>query len=175
MGRALEISLFITLVAYALLLHLLARFAYRHGKTILGELNVIEKSTMPKAPSTFVSVDDVSASLPQIVEAVNRMLHAAASLMLADDTSLALKWMAGLYAFALASRLLGSTGLFFLLFVCAFTLPKGYEQKKEEVDQAAAMLLSKAKELSAVAVAKLGELRKAPTKPAAGTKEGKAE
>lgn len=81
---------------------------------MLGELNVIEKRTQPRTPETFVTVEDVQASLPAIVDGLNRALHAAGSLMLADDAGLALKWMAGLYALALTSRMLGSTGLFFL-------------------------------------------------------------
>lgn len=90
------------------------RFAIRHGLTLLGELNVIEKRTQPRTPETFVSVEDVQASLPAIVASVNRTLHVAGSLVLADDVGLALKWMAGLYALAVASRMLGSTGLFFV-------------------------------------------------------------
>mmetsp|Transcript_11357 Transcript_11357/g.35026 ORF Transcript_11357/g.35026 Transcript_11357/m.35026 type:complete len:92 (+) Transcript_11357:572-847(+) len=87
--------------------------------------------------------------------------------MLADDTALALKWMAGLYALALASRMLGSTGLFFVVFLCAFTLPKGYEQKRDEVDAAMAKGMSLIKDISALAIDKLSELRKVPaSKPA---------
>jgi hypothetical protein len=81
---------------------------------MLGELNVIEKRAQPRTPETFVSVEDFQESLPAIVDGVNRALHAAVSLMLADDAGLALKWMAGLYALALTSRMLGSTGLFFV-------------------------------------------------------------
>lgn len=148
-------------------LHLIIRFAFRHGTTMLGELGVIPKRTQPSTPEVFLRVEDVQESLPALVDSANRALHAAGSLMLADNTSLALKWMAGLYALALASRMMGSTGLFFAVFVCAFTLPKGYEQKKTEVDAAVAKGLLVAKDLSSTALAKLNELRKAPQKPKA--------
>mmetsp|Transcript_22485 Transcript_22485/g.27738 ORF Transcript_22485/g.27738 Transcript_22485/m.27738 type:complete len:170 (-) Transcript_22485:731-1240(-) len=157
----------VTVLAYALLLHILIRFGYRHGTAILGELNVIEKRTQPRTPEAFLKVEEVQTALPEIVEGINRALHAASSLMLADDTALALKWMAGLYALALASRMLGSTGLFFVVFLCAFTLPKGYEQKRDEVDAAMAKGMSLIKDISALAIDKLSELRKVPaSKPA---------
>jgi hypothetical protein len=51
------------------------------------------------------------------------------------------------------------------VFLCAFTLPKGYEQKKSEVDKALARGLAMVQDLSSTAMDKLKELRKVPLKP----------
>jgi hypothetical protein len=51
------------------------------------------------------------------------------------------------------------------VFLFAFTLPKGYEHKKPEVDAAVARGIGMVQDLSSVAMDKLKELRKVPLKP----------
>lgn len=51
------------------------------------------------------------------------------------------------------------------MFVCAFTLPKGYEKKKTEVDAAMARGFVMVEDLSSATMDKLKEWRKMPLKP----------
>ena len=50
----------------------------------------------------------------------------AYSLAVCDCSELVLKWMVGLFALALTSKILGTTGLFFSVFLLSFTWPKLY-------------------------------------------------
>ena len=73
-------------------------------------------------------------------------------------TPVVLKTIGSLFVLALASRLFGSTGLLFLIYLAAFTLPKGYQLKKAEVDALAAVVQKKSEEV----FAQLQEARAAP-------------
>jgi len=126
----------VTVLCYAALFHLVARFLYRLGCRILADLNMIQKRPLPEAPTTFVTEEEVLLHLKTVAALVNSTLHAAYTLAVCDCTPLVIKWIFGLYAAALAGKLFGTTGLCFMAFVAAFSLPKLYQHKQAQIDQA---------------------------------------
>ena len=65
--------------------------------------------------------------------ATPHMRQSASNVSCGEASPAVLKTGAALFAIALVSRVVGTTGFFFLLFVAAFSLPKGYELKQKEV------------------------------------------
>jgi len=124
----------ISVVCYILILNLTVRLGHMHGGRVLGEMNVLPKRPLPVPPDHFVTEEQVAAHVGAITAGLNTALQTAYALLCGDATPAALRTLASLCALALASRLLGTTGLLFLCFLAAFTLPKGYQAKKAEVD-----------------------------------------
>jgi len=162
-----------TVLCYLALFHLIARLVYRNSLHVLAGLNLIEKRpALEAAPETFVSEADVERVLKTATKLVNSTLRSAYSLALGDCTPLVLKWIAGLYAVALASKLLGTTGLCFLLFAGTLSLPKVYQLKQPQIDaaleQASAKVLQQLEQLtSKLTTASKEMLGKLPTIPKA--------
>jgi len=133
----------VTVLCYVGLFHLLARFIWRNGCRVLGDLNVLTPREPPTAPPAFVTEDEVLGYLTAATEVANRAFHAAYTLAVCDCTPLVFKWMGGLFGVALSSKLFGTTGLAFLAFVFAFTWPKAYSQKQKEIDAVGFLIWSK--------------------------------
>lgn len=126
----------ITVGCYVLILNLLVRLAHTNGSRVLAEMNVIPKRyTPPSAPDTFITEEQVQARVSEITAHLNHLLGAAFSLLCGECCPVVLKTIAGLFVVSIASRILGTTGLLFLVFLAAFSLPRGYELKKAEVDE----------------------------------------
>jgi len=138
----------VTVLCYAALFHLVARFLYRLGCRVLADLGMIQKQPVPEAPTTFVTEEEVQLHLKTATALVNSTLHAAYTLAVCDCTPLVIKWIFGLYAAALAGKLFGTTGLCFMAFVAAFSLPKIYMHKQAQIDKALLQASEKAVELS---------------------------
>lgn len=144
----------VTVFCYLALFHLVTRLGYRNGCRVLADMNMIEKRPVPAAPETFVSEEDVLAALKSVTDAVNSTLHAGYALATCEDNGLVLKWCGLLYALALGSKLLGTTGLCFFAFASFFGLPKLYQLKQPEIDAIAAQASTKALALAAQLEAK---------------------
>jgi hypothetical protein len=137
----------ITVLSFACLFHLLARFCYRNAKRVLGEMNMIPPSAaVPAAPVSFPTEDECLQHLTAITGASNSALQAAYTLAVTDCSPLVLKCMAGLFATTLASKFFGTTGLFFLAFVLTFTWPALYAKKRREIDALVLLATAKASE-----------------------------
>lgn len=126
-----------TVLCYLALFHLIARLLYRNAIHVLSNLNLIEKRPAPEvSPETFVTEEEVLQYLKSATELINTTLRAAYHLAVCDCTPLVLKWITGLYTLALASKLCGTTGLFFIVFVGTFSAPKIYQLKQPQIDRA---------------------------------------
>merc|ERR1719421_2836377 len=128
----------ISVICYVLILNLTVRLAHMHGSRVLGEMNVLPKRPLPVPPDHFVTEEQVTAHVGAITAQLNATLLTAYALLCGDASPAALQTLGWLCGIALASRLLGTTGLLFLCFLAAFTLPKGYQAKQAEVDALAA-------------------------------------
>jgi hypothetical protein len=148
----------ISVVCYVLILNLVVRFAHTNGTRVLADMNVVAKRPLPEAPEVFVTEEQVQAQVPVITAHINALLRGLYSLLCGEATPVVLKTIGSLFVLALASRLFGSTGLLFLIYLAAFTLPKGYQLKKAEVDALAAVVQKKSEEV----FAQLQEARAAP-------------
>lgn len=128
----------LSIVCYCLILNLLVRLIHNHGSRTLAEMNVMPKRKIPAAPEIFVTEEQVQARVADITAGLNAVLSTSYSMLCGECTPVVGKSIAALFALSLATRILGSTGVCFLAFVSAFTLPKIYEKKKAEIDEAAA-------------------------------------
>jgi len=115
--------------------HVIFRLCYCFATVQLGNLGVIPKRRIPKAPETFITVEDVQRHVPALTTTLNACLHATYKLLYGEPSPVVFKIAAALYAVSLASKLFGSTGLFFIAFFSIFTLPKVYELKQREIDE----------------------------------------
>jgi len=128
-----------TVLCYLALFHLVLRLVYRNSLNVLAGLNLIQpRPEVGEAPETFVTEEDVQQSLTAITALVNATLRSAYALAVGDCTPLVLKWIAGLWATAVASKIFGTTGLFFLAFAGAFSAPKVYQLYQPQIDRAVA-------------------------------------
>jgi len=176
----------ITLLAYAAMGHIFCRFLYANAKTVLVELKVMEARKPIVIPDEFVTEEQLASLLPALTKAANSALSASLRLLLGECdlfhgsfNPLVFQWLAGLYALALASRLLGTTGLLFVAFLGASLLPKLYELKQKEIDALAlrahasvGQLVELLKEQAGLLLGKAKEATKAATSK---VKEGKTE
>jgi len=137
----------ITVLSYACLLHLIARLVYSCGHGVLSKLDMAAPREVPAAPEVFVTEEEVELHLRRATEVANAAFRTAYSLWVCDLEPTVFKWMGGLFALALASKIFGTTGLCFLAFVLAFTWPKLYATKKKEIDAAAFLAWTKLSEL----------------------------
>ena len=163
----------IAVVSFLALIHLLARFVYRHATGYAAAFGLMKERPIAPAPETFVKEEEVAAYAADVTRLINATLHAAYALMVCESTPVACAWMGGLYGvYFLASRL--STTLFLALcWVAAFTLPVAYTKKQKEVDALVAAARAKASELIAK-IPKASTLEAAKKAAADGTKKEEA-
>lgn len=147
----------VSVVCYALTLNLLVRLVHNHGWRALAEMNVMPKREVPAAPETFVTEEQVQARVADITSGLNSVLGASYSMLCGECTPAVGKSLAVLFALALSVRILGSTGLCFVAFVSAFTLPKGYEKKRVEVDAVAAKVKARVDVATTTVMRTVGE------------------
>jgi len=147
----------ITLIAYAALIQIIARIVYTNARTALAEINILEKRAVLSAPDTFVTEEDLAQLVPAVTSAINRTLRTAFGVLVGECDFFAGKVNVGvikvagvLYAVSLLGRLFGTTGVFFLAFLAAFTGPKVYERKQREIDNGYALLKSKVSDAALV-------------------------
>lgn len=171
----------ITLLAYAAMMHITVRFSYAHARAFLADLKVLEATKPVEVPDTFISEEAVASLLPAITKLINKSLAATLRLLLGECglfhgafNPLVPKCLAALYAVALASRLLGTTGLLFVLFLAVSTLPKVYELKRREIDalgershEAAGQLFNVLKQQAQLLMSKAADVRAAHAKASA--------
>ena len=129
--------------------------------------------TRPQTPETFFAEEEVQAYLTTATASANSAARAAYALATAEDPAFTLQCAAGLAAVAYVCRLVGTTGLFFLCFVAAFSLPKVYELKQAEADAAFEMLRAKVTEGYQAALARMPSIPKAAGLKAADEAEKK--
>jgi len=141
----------VSIVCYCLILNLLVRLFHNHGSRTLAEMNVMPKRKVPAAPEIFVTEEQVQARVADITAGLNAALSASYSMLCGECTPVVGKSIAALFSLSLTTRILGSTGVCFLAFVSVFTLPKIYEKKKAEIDEAAAKVKAKVDEAATMA------------------------
>ena len=160
----------ITLLAYALMINIIARIVYRSGSAALAELNVLPKRTPPVVVETFITAEEIQQCVPCVTSTINGAARAAARLVVAEPDSFTLRWLVALFTLAMLGRILGTTGVFALAFISLFTLPVGYSHKRVEVDKALATAEATGKQLMAQAQSKVNEVLKG-NKPSAAAKK----
>lgn len=102
----------------------------------LAAANVLQPPPPPVLPDQWLREEEVLPYLAWMTERLNALITSAVKLSYGEDVSLTGQWIASLLLVAYTCRLLGTTGFCFLLFASAFSLPRGYELKKPEVDAA---------------------------------------
>ena len=137
--------------------HLAVRFAYYNTVGV-----------RPEVPSEWFSEKEIQEHIKSITARANAVARTAFALTTSADNQLTAQWMGGLALMALMCRMVGTTGLCFLLFVAAFSLPKVFELKKKEIEAGMQMVQGKALEASAAARKAVGNITK-------GAKGGEAE
>jgi hypothetical protein len=164
----------VSILCWVLILHIVLRFSYTNGSRVLADMNVIGKQLRaPEPPETFVTEEQMQALVPEITAQINTTLQLGYSLLAGECTTGVLQAVAVLFVISLASRIFGTTGLFFLLFVAAFSLPKGYELKKKEVDQGIEVLKKSATDVWAKAIQSIPKASDLKVKEENATKEEK--
>lgn len=131
-------------------LHLITRLVYYNT---VGE--------RPTAPEVWFSEAEIQEHLTSLTARANALAQTAFALSCCKDNALTLQWAGGLLLLSLLCRVLGTTGLFFLLFVAAFSLPKVYELKQPEVDAAYAAARVKVLEVYKTGMSKVPSIPKA--------------
>merc|ERR1711988_952587 len=147
-----------TVLCYLALFHLGARFFYQNSTRMLADLKVIEKKPLKEVPTVFVTEEEVMKHLKAITAALNSAIRAAYSLVACDCNAFTLQCMAALWLTALLSKLLGTTGLCFLVFAGVFSVPKVYQLKQAQIDQLLELASEKALTFKDQASAKVGVL-----------------
>ena len=129
--------------------HLAVRFAYYNTVGV-----------RPDVPAEWLSEQEIQEHLKSITARANAIARTAFALTTSADNQLTVQWMGGLGLVALMCRLIGTTGLCFLIFVAAFSLPKVFELKKKEIEAGVQMVQVKALEASTAARKAVGSITK---------------
>uniref|UniRef100_A0A7S0NQE6 Reticulon-like protein n=1 Tax=Calcidiscus leptoporus TaxID=127549 RepID=A0A7S0NQE6_9EUKA len=152
----------ITIFAYIALAHIVSRIVYTNARTVLAEMNVLEQRQLVRAPDYFVSEDELTQLVPAAAAAINNALHTVFGLLVGECNLFTghvnvalLKLAAALYVLSFLGKALGTTGVFFVLFVAAFTGPKLFEKKRREIEHATAVLKEKAEAVARAATLQL--------------------
>lgn len=120
----------ITVVCYWALFQLAARLVYR----VLSDL--VDKRVEVEPPEVFISEDDVVQSAKAATALINSTLRAAYMLVFCNyNKGTVFKSMVGLWILAIASKVLGTTGVCFVAFASAFSLPKLYQLYQPHIDR----------------------------------------
>lgn len=161
----------ITLFAYVALSHIVARVVYTNARSVLAEMNVLEQRQLVPVPDNFISEDELTQLVPMAAKGINSALRTAFGLLVGEcdlftgQVNIAVIKLAGvLYALSFLGKSLGTSGIFFVAFIAAFTVPKLYEKKQREIELALAVCKEKT-EIAARAVTLqlsglLGKLKK---------------
>jgi hypothetical protein len=122
----------------------------------------------PEPPAEWISEAEVQKHAASLTKHANAVARNMFALVHGADAALTAQWIAALGFVAFLARIFGTTGLLFLLFVAAFSVPRAYELKRGEADAAIAWLHAKALEVHCKAAELCkGALAKVPTIPAA--------
>jgi hypothetical protein len=105
---------------------LLVRLVFFKVTNALAAANVIQPLPSPVLPDQWLTEAEV---LPYLAWGTDKLSYG-------EDVQLSGQWISALLLVAYICRLVGTTGFCFVIFACAFSLPRGYELKKPEVDAA---------------------------------------
>ena len=128
-------------------LTLLARVAYFKGTKALASANLIKPQPEPVLLDTWLSEEEVQPYLSWLTQRLNALIASVVKLSYGEDLRQCGQTIGALVLVAYACRLVGTTGFCFLLFSAAFSLPRGYELKKPEVDAACVVARAHAERL----------------------------
>ena len=134
---------------------LLVRLVFFTGSKALANAKLIQPRPAPVVPTEWLSEAEVQPHLAAVTAALNALVCGAIKLSYGEDWRLCLQVIGALVVLSYACELIGVTGLAFLAFLLAFSLPKGYEARQPEVDAAVARAWSKAEELKQKGEAKV--------------------
>lgn len=120
-------------------LHLVAR---------LGQLLLFNQR-----PAALLNEQAAERIAADLAGAARKAMLQAASIAAVDEIAVTATWTGAALLMGLTFRLLGTTVVFFVGFLAAFTLPRIYEAKHEQIDAALAHLAVRGRELGAAAFA----------------------
>jgi hypothetical protein len=133
----------LSLLCVTLAAHLATRFLYYNGMKVLADVDIIKPRKKPVVPAQWITEAEVQAHVGSMTAGINATAFTVLSFLNCNSNELTMKAIAVLLGVALLTRIFGTVGVFFLAFVCAFTLPKVYEAKQTEVDAVLSLISAK--------------------------------